>query len=151
MPQFMHAADGIICKAGGLIVTESLACGLPLLLVDVLPGQEEGNAAFVVEGGAGELAPDPIDALEVMCHWPDKDGALLTERARNARALGRPRAAYDVAEQAWQAAQRGPHSRSGHARPRRRLLRRSRLIALLRRFNIPWSDQDTLTGRTPSA
>jgi UDP-N-acetylglucosamine:LPS N-acetylglucosamine transferase len=48
MPQFMHAADGIICKAGGLIVTESLACGLPLLLVDVLPGQEEGNADLVV-------------------------------------------------------------------------------------------------------
>jgi hypothetical protein len=82
------------------------------------------------------LALDPIDALEVMCHWLDKGGALLAERARNARALGRPRAAYDVAEQAWQAAQGGPQPRL-----HRRLLHRPRLIALLRRFNIPWSDQ----------
>jgi 1,2-diacylglycerol 3-beta-galactosyltransferase len=134
MPLFMHAADCIISKAGGLIVTESLACGLPLLLVDVLPGQEEGNAALVVQHGAGELASAPIDALEVMCHWLDREGALLKEHAQHARTLGRPRAAYDVAERAWQAAQRGPYTRL-----RRSLLQRSRLIALLRRFEIPWS------------
>ena len=134
MPTLMHAADSIICKAGGLIVTESLACGLPLLLIDVLPGQEEGNADVVVRGGAGELAVSPIDALEVMCHWLEHGGALLTQRAQNAHALGRPRAALDVAEQAWQAAQRGPYTR-----PHRRLLRRSKLVALLRRFDIPWT------------
>jgi 1,2-diacylglycerol 3-beta-galactosyltransferase len=44
MPTMMRAADAIICKAGGLTVTESLACGLPLLLTDVIPGQETGNA-----------------------------------------------------------------------------------------------------------
>jgi 1,2-diacylglycerol 3-beta-galactosyltransferase len=38
MPAFMRASDLIICKAGGLTVTEALACGLPLLLVDVTPG-----------------------------------------------------------------------------------------------------------------
>ena len=30
MPTMMRAADAIVCKAGGLTVTESLACGLPL-------------------------------------------------------------------------------------------------------------------------
>jgi 1,2-diacylglycerol 3-beta-galactosyltransferase len=133
MPTFMHAAECIICKAGGLIVTESLACGLPLLLIDVLPGQEEGNAEVVVRGGAGELAASSIEALEAMCHWLEHDGALLAQRAQNARSLGRPHAAADVAEQAWQAARRGPQTR-----PRRRLLSRSRLVALLRRFDIPW-------------
>jgi 1,2-diacylglycerol 3-beta-galactosyltransferase len=133
MPTLMHAAECIICKAGGLIVTESLACGLPLLLIDVLPGQEEGNAEMVVQGGAGELAASPIEALEAMCHWLEHDGALLAQRAQNACSLGRPRAALDVAEQAWQAARRGPH-----ARPRRRLLSRSSLVTLLRRFDIPW-------------
>ena len=33
MPSLLRAADGIICKAGGLIVSEALACGLPILLV----------------------------------------------------------------------------------------------------------------------
>jgi 1,2-diacylglycerol 3-beta-galactosyltransferase len=43
MPDLMHAADFIVCKAGGLIITESLACGLPLILYEALPGQEVGN------------------------------------------------------------------------------------------------------------
>ena len=107
MPTLMHAADCIACKAGGLIVTEALACGLPLLLVDVLPGQEAGNAWYVVEGGAGELVESPLAGLEVLYHWLDRDGALLAERAENARRLGRPRAAYDVAERTWSAAERG--------------------------------------------
>jgi len=64
MPTLMGAADAIVCKAGGLIVTESLASGLPMLLIDVLPGQEMGNARYVIEGGAGELVDNARDALE---------------------------------------------------------------------------------------
>jgi 1,2-diacylglycerol 3-beta-galactosyltransferase len=107
MPQFMHASDLIIGKAGGLTVTEALACGLPLLFVDVTPGQEEGNAAYALGHGAGELAHKPVDALEILFHWLYRDHRLLDERARNALALGRPRSAYAVAELAWQAAEQG--------------------------------------------
>ncbi len=105
LPTFMHAADAVMSKAGGLIVTESLAAGLPLLLVDVLPGQEVGNADLVVETGAGELVSDPLSALETVAHWLEADGTLLAERSANARDLGRPRAAHAVAELAVQAAQ----------------------------------------------
>ena len=69
MPTLMRASDAIICKAGGLIVTESLAAGLPLLLTDVIPGQETGNANYVVNGGAGELIDEPLQALETLSHW----------------------------------------------------------------------------------
>jgi len=138
MPELMHAADWIICKAGGLIVSEALACGLPLVLIDVLPGQETGNAAYVVDGGAGEHAESGIAALEVMYHWLDRDGALLAERARNARRLGRPRAAHDVAEYARQAAERGPVTKSAPG-----ILGRPKLIELLTRFGIPWGEITT--------
>jgi 1,2-diacylglycerol 3-beta-galactosyltransferase len=139
MPTLMHAADCIICKAGGLIVTEALACGLPLLLIDVLPGQEAGNANYVIEGGAGELAQTPMAALEIIYHWLDRDQALLTERAQSARRLGRPRAAYKVAEQVWAAAERGPCDRAGH-----HITVRSKLIELLGRFGIPVERQASL-------
>jgi len=132
MPELMHASDCIICKAGGLIVTESLACGLPLLLVDVLPGQETGNADYVVQGGAGALSPAPLDGLETLCHWLLRGGEGLAQCAENARRLGKPRAAYDVAERAWAVAQAGPGPAS-----RLRLLHRSRLVTLLRRFQVP--------------
>jgi 1,2-diacylglycerol 3-beta-galactosyltransferase len=122
MPQFMQASDLIIGKAGGLTVTEALACGLPLLFVDVTPGQEEGNVAYTLSHGAGELARKPIDALEILFHWFYRDHRLLDERARNAMALGRPSSAYTVAELAWQAAEKG------------RSVPTSRLLAWVPRF-----------------
>lgn len=107
MANMMLAADFIVCKAGGLIVSEALAAGLPLLLVEAIPGQEEGNAAYVVDGAAGVLAKDPLQALETVCHWLENGGAGLAEGAARARALGQPHAAYRVAELAWEVAIRG--------------------------------------------
>jgi len=101
MATFMRAADCILAKAGGLIVTEALACYLPLILVDLIPGQETGNAEFVVNGNAGDLARDPIEVLEVMCHWLENGGDLYRSREQNARHLGRPQAAYDAAGLVW--------------------------------------------------
>jgi len=106
MPLFMHAADCVMSKAGGLIVSESLACGLPMLLVDVLPGQETGNADYVIGNGAGERIKDPLTALETLYHWLEHDGRLLAERARYAQRLGRPLAAYDIADLVLEAATR---------------------------------------------
>jgi UDP-N-acetylglucosamine:LPS N-acetylglucosamine transferase len=103
IPELMQASDCLISKAGGLILPEALACGLPVLLVDVLPGQEAGNAQFVIEGGAGELAQTPLETLEILFHWLDQGGKLLAQRAENARRLGRPRAAFDIAELVWAA------------------------------------------------
>ena len=98
MPTLMQAADCVMSKAGGLIIAETLACGLPLLLVDVLPAQEKGNVDIVLQSGAGELALTPGDALEVLHCWLADGGALLAQRAANARAAGRPRAVFDIAE-----------------------------------------------------
>lgn len=103
MGMFMNAADCILGKAGGLTVSESLACGLPMILIDVIPGQETGNADHVVTGNAGALAREPIEVLETMCHWLESDWSLYRQQARNAGNLGRPRAAYDVADLAWEA------------------------------------------------
>ncbi len=104
MGSFLRASDGVLSKAGGLTVSEALACGLPLILVDVIPGQETGNADYVVAGGAGELARDALQVLEAMSHWLENDRARYQQQAQNARRLGRPRAALEVAELAWAAA-----------------------------------------------
>lgn len=101
MPTLMHASDFIVCKAGGLIVTESLACGLPVLLIDVIEGQETGNAEFVVNNEAGEVARKPLEMLETLFHWVHGDGKRLQTLAENARKVGRPHAANEICEQAW--------------------------------------------------
>ncbi len=131
MPTMMRVADAIICKAGGLTVTESLACGLPLMLTDVIPGQETGNAAYVVNGGAGERIDEPLMALETLCHWLLDDGKLLKERSANAAKLGRPRAAYDIVDRAWALAQSGPVKKEAS-----QILALPRLIELFKRFGV---------------
>lgn len=102
IPKFMLASDCIISKAGGLIVTESLAAGLPLLLIDIIPGQETGNAEYVVNHGAGDVALDPVAVLETFSHWMLNDQKLLRERMQNARKLGKPDSALQIAKFLWQ-------------------------------------------------
>ncbi len=46
--KYMHMADLIVTKPGGLTVSESIAVGLPMGLFKAIPGQEEQNAEFLV-------------------------------------------------------------------------------------------------------
>jgi 1,2-diacylglycerol 3-beta-galactosyltransferase len=72
-----------------------------MLLIDVIEGQETGNALFVTDNGAGEVVKEPLQFLETINHWLSGDQHVLRERAENARRAGRPNAAYDAAEFAW--------------------------------------------------
>jgi 1,2-diacylglycerol 3-beta-galactosyltransferase len=131
MPMIMRAADCIICKAGGLIVTESVACGLPMILTEVIPGQETGNAEYVIKAGAGEIVKKPIDILETICHWLLDDGKRLRQLSINAAKLGRPRAAFDIVDRVWKLAQRGPIMKEAS-----QILALPRLIELFKRFGV---------------
>ncbi|GAB4425851.1 MAG: glycosyltransferase [Chloroflexi bacterium OHK40] len=92
------ASDLVITKAGGLIVSEVLARGVPLVVIDPIPGQEEWNADFVVSSGAGvqlrmaESVPATVERLLGHPH-------LLEAMRAAARHVGRPRAALEIAEQ----------------------------------------------------
>jgi 1,2-diacylglycerol 3-beta-galactosyltransferase len=134
----MKAADFIVCKAGGLIVTESLACGCPLLLIDAIPGQETGNMDYVVQNGAGAMVTSARETLETLAHWLMNGGELLHERAKNARSLGRPNAAYEVANALWQAAQRAPAGAASS-----RSAGRLRLVNLLTRNQVNLDDDSS--------
>src|SRR5439155_22396806 len=91
------ASDLVITKAGGLIVSESLARGTPLLVIDPIPGQEEWNADYIVSTGAGiqlrmvELVPS---AVQHLIGNPERLAVLRG----GAQEAGRPRAALDIAE-----------------------------------------------------
>lgn len=136
MPTFMRAADAIMCKAGGLITTEALACGLPMVIIDVIPGQEEGNAQYVVQGGAGVIAESPLDVLECICHWTREGGKEMATYAARARRLGKPQAAYEVARMALTAAEVSVRWRE-EGLPDPHTLSSEELRTMLRRFGVP--------------
>ncbi|MGJ3239185.1 MAG: MGDG synthase family glycosyltransferase [Anaerolineae bacterium] len=98
IPAMIKASDLVISKAGGLIVSESLAAGKPILITDVIEGQETGNANYVIEKGVGDKALNALDVLETLYHWLQDDRRILTIRAEKARAIGQPRAAFEIAE-----------------------------------------------------
>lgn len=47
IPELMSISDLVITKPGGLTTTESLASGLPIIIINPIPGQEEENAEFL--------------------------------------------------------------------------------------------------------
>lgn len=49
----MSISDLVVTKPGGLTTTESLASGLPIAIINPIPGQEEENAKFLVNSGVG--------------------------------------------------------------------------------------------------
>jgi processive 1,2-diacylglycerol beta-glucosyltransferase len=96
--ELMAAADLIVSKPGGLTTSEALARGVPLAVVNPIPGQESRNSDFLLENGAAVK----VNNLATLAH---KVGGLLDAPERlerlkaNARRLGRPRAAFDVVEE----------------------------------------------------
>lgn len=99
IPVMLRAADLLISKAGGLIVSEALAAGLPLILVDAISGQETGNVQYVRRYHAGVAATTPTEVQETVCKWLDNDQRILKQYAKNAQRIGRPDAAYLIARE----------------------------------------------------
>lgn len=97
MHELLRAADLLLSKPGGLTTSEALACGTPLAIVNPVPGQEERNSDLLLENGAAvkvnHLQTMPRK-LTTLLRNPDR---LETLRA-NAQLLGRPRAAFDIAQ-----------------------------------------------------
>jgi len=96
MAAWLRCADIVVGKAGPGTIAEATCCGAPLVLTSHLPGQEEGNAEFVVQAGAGRHAPRPRDLATEIERLRNDPAALAAMRAASARA-GRPRAAADIA------------------------------------------------------
>lgn len=104
VPQWMMASDILVTKAGGLIVSEGLAAGLPILLIDYLPGQEEGNVRFLLSHQAGAFVQNVGEFRAMIDYWLQEDASRLSQVARASAALGHPEAAMTVARVMWDAA-----------------------------------------------
>lgn len=94
--EWMGAADVVITKAGPGTIAEALIRGVPLLLNGAIPCQEEGNVPYVVDNGVGTFLTEPAAIAQQVAAWFGPASAELEAMARRAKALGRPRATYDI-------------------------------------------------------
>jgi len=93
----MAASQVLVTKPGGMSCTESLATGLPQVLFNPIPGQEEDNAAAMVRYGAGVMVDRTEDILGATMKI--LTSANYRRRMRDsARAAHRPNSARTAAE-----------------------------------------------------
>jgi len=97
-PEWMGAADWIVGKAGGLTASEALALGVPMIVFDPIPGQEEGNAQFLEERGAAVWVREARELAGTLVRLIP-DGERRAAMAASAQALGRPDAAAAIARE----------------------------------------------------
>jgi len=66
VPELMSISDMVVTKPGGLTTTESLASGLPIIVINPIPGQEEENAEFLESIKVAVWIRKNDDAKEVL-------------------------------------------------------------------------------------
>ncbi len=94
--ELMYISNLIITKPGGITTAEALVAGLPMLIVNPLPGQEVMNTKFLLKEGVAVKAESPEDAvilLEELLYNKNK----LRAMSDKARSLSRPDSAIDIA------------------------------------------------------
>jgi UDP-N-acetylglucosamine:LPS N-acetylglucosamine transferase len=93
--ELMRGADVLVTKAGGLTLAEAFCSRVPVVVHDVLPGQEAGNLEYVLRQGAVRYAPHPSALTRVVSELiahPMERRAL----AERGAALARPDAAQRI-------------------------------------------------------
>lgn len=95
MHEWMKMADLFVGKPGGLSSSECLACGLPLVIWNATPGQEDFNASYLLENGAA-IAPDSILTLPFRIDLLLKERTSLRNMSAASKSIGRPNAAQNI-------------------------------------------------------
>ncbi|MFZ3172671.1 MAG: glycosyltransferase [Carboxydocellales bacterium] len=93
--RYMQASDVIISKPGGLTTAEVLACQVPMLIVDPIPGQETRNADFLLNQGVAMKAANLRELNPTLQQF--MNNPLRKKQVKEMTALlGKPRAAVDI-------------------------------------------------------
>lgn len=95
MDELMAASDLFVGKPGGLTTSEALAKGMPMVVINPIPGQEERNSDHLLEEGIA-IRCNNLPALAYKIdRLIDEPGKLHLMRG-NALALGKPQAAFTI-------------------------------------------------------
>jgi len=97
MHEWMTAADIVVTKPGGSTLMEALCAGLPVLVMDPLPGNEQRTCQWIERWNVGRWLKHPEEltlALSELLTNPE----LLRQMRERALAVARPNAARDAAQ-----------------------------------------------------
>jgi processive 1,2-diacylglycerol beta-glucosyltransferase len=102
--EFMAVSDLVVTKGGGLTAAECLASGLPMVLLDPAPGDEERTSRFLTEAGVARRAPGVL-SLGAEIDFLLNDATAYARMKQAVATLAKPQAARDVGRAIYLAAQ----------------------------------------------
>lgn len=97
LPRLLREHHLVISKAGGATVQEAMSAGCPVIVNHVIPGQEEGNARYIMETKSGTVALTHDAVIAAVQNAFANDAAQWREWAANISQLGKPTASLDIA------------------------------------------------------
>lgn len=95
VPELMSISNLVITKPGGLTTTESLASGLPMIIINPIPGQEEQNAQFLEKRKVGVWLKKEDNIKEVLNSVIASDERLENMK-NNIKGLANKRSTRDI-------------------------------------------------------
>lgn len=98
LPRLLRANHLVISKAGGATVQEAMSAACPFIVNHVIPGQEEGNARYIMETRSGDVALTHDAVIAAVEKAFANNAAQWHEWAANISQLGRPNASIDIAQ-----------------------------------------------------
>ncbi len=98
MPELMMSHHLVIGKAGGATVQEAIAARCPMIVNQVIPGQEEGNAELIEKLNLGAVVEKNKEVAEAVELAFEKRATLWNEWRKNLKKVSRPDAAMKIAE-----------------------------------------------------
>jgi 1,2-diacylglycerol 3-beta-galactosyltransferase len=98
MAEWMAASDLLVTKAGPGTLAEAACVGLPAIITEFIPGQEEGNVSWVVDAQAGIFVPDPGEVAGTVERLLCTGDPRLPAMAARALAASHADAAERIAE-----------------------------------------------------
>jgi processive 1,2-diacylglycerol beta-glucosyltransferase len=95
MDEWMKSADLYIGKPGGLTTAEAMSCGLPMVIYQPIPGQEERNSDFLLENGAA-VKCNQLATMAYKVNLLLNDPERMAKMRRRALGLSHPDAAVQI-------------------------------------------------------
>ena len=93
----MDASDCVITKPGGLTVSEGLAKGMPLILINPIPGQEDRNVEFLLNNGMAQLVTSTYPVDEAI-YQLFNNRWKINNLPQGIKCVGKPYATRDLCE-----------------------------------------------------
>ena len=103
IPELLMTHHVVISKAGGATTQESINALCPLIVSQIVPGQEEGNYELLRRHEAGALATTPGAIVAQVQAAFAKDASLWSHWRRNLGKIAHPAAARTIAAQVLEA------------------------------------------------